>query len=111
MNFNRVTLQHNSEFIIFFFLLFNGFSYNELEPIVADDYGIDWEGPVSIGSECDTDVQVDTTDRPLDQTQLNELVRVVEDSGFNVASATPWESVRCYLVVKNFVADCIQHLN
>lgn len=81
------------------------------EPIVADDYGIDWEGPVSIGSECDTDVQVDTTDLPLDQTQLNELVQVVEDSGFNVPSATPWESVRCYLLVKNFVADCIQHLN
>ena len=29
MNFNRVTLQHNSEFIIIF-LLFNGFSYNDV---------------------------------------------------------------------------------
>ena len=29
MNFNRVKLQHNSEFIIFF-LLFDGFSYNDV---------------------------------------------------------------------------------
>ena len=49
------------------------FENSIFEPIVADDCGIDWEGPVSIGSECDTDVQADTTDRPLDQTRLNEL--------------------------------------
>ena len=30
MNFTRVTLQHNSEFIITIFLLFNGFSYNDV---------------------------------------------------------------------------------
>ena len=29
MNFNRVTLQNNSEFIIIF-LLFDGFSYNDV---------------------------------------------------------------------------------
>ena len=30
MNFSRVKLQHDSEFIIIFFLLFNGFSYNDV---------------------------------------------------------------------------------
>ena len=31
MNFNRVMLQHNSEFIIIIIiLLFNGFSYNDM---------------------------------------------------------------------------------
>ena len=30
MNFNRDTLQHSNEFIIIIFLLFNGFSYNDV---------------------------------------------------------------------------------
>ena len=30
MNFNRDTLQHNPEFIIIIFLLFNDFSYNDV---------------------------------------------------------------------------------
>ena len=30
MNFNRVTVQHNSKSIIIFLLLFNGFSYNDV---------------------------------------------------------------------------------
>ena len=30
MNFNRVTLQLKSEFILIIFLLFNGFSYNDV---------------------------------------------------------------------------------
>ena len=33
MNFNRVTLQHNSEFIYLFFLLSNGFSYDDVETL------------------------------------------------------------------------------
>ena len=30
MNFNIVTLQHDNEFIVIFFLLFNGFSYDDV---------------------------------------------------------------------------------
>ena len=37
MNFNRVTLQHNSEFIIIIFWLFNGFSYNDVKSYKAFD--------------------------------------------------------------------------
>ena len=73
------------------------FESGSFEPIVADDYGIDVEGSVSIDNKCDTDIQVADTDCRLNHTQLNELVGVVEDSGFGVASATPWESVSCYL--------------
>lgn len=56
----------------------------------------------------DDDIEVAATNDPLNQTQLNELIRMVEDNGYRVASATPWESIRCYLLVKDFVKDCIQ---
>ena len=83
------------------------FENASFEPRVNDDYGIDWEGPVSIDSECDDDIEVTATNNPLDQTQLNELIRAVEDSGYRVALAMPWESVRCYLLVTDFI-DCLQ---
>jgi len=79
------------------------FANASFEPRVNDDYGIDWEGPVSVDSECDDDIEVTATNNPLDQTQLNELIRTVEDSGYRVSSATPWESVGCYLLVSGFI--------
>ena len=82
------------------------FDNASFEPTVPVDYGIDWEGPASI--ECDDDIEVAATNDPLNQTQLNELIRMVEDNGYRVTSATPWESVRCYLLVKDVVKDCIQ---
>ena len=84
------------------------FENASFEPRVNDDYGIDWEGPVSIDSECDDDTEVTATNHPLDQTQLNELIRAVEDSGYRVALAIPFESVRCYLLVTDFIKDCLQ---
>jgi len=48
-------------------------------------------GPVSIDSECNDDIEVADTNDPLHQTQLNNLMRMVEDSGYRVVSATPWK--------------------
>ena len=83
------------------------FENASFEPRVNDDYGINWEGPVSIDSECDDDTDVTATNNPLDQTQLNELIRAVENSGYRVALAIPFESVRCYLLVTD-LKDCLQ---
>lgn len=72
---------------------------------VPDDYGIDWEGPVPTDNDED-DVAVANTECPLNEGQLHELIRRVEETGYAVASATPWESVWCYLLVKDFVKVC-----
>ena len=45
------------------------FENASFEPIVADDYGIDWEAPVSIDNECDTDIQLADTDCHLNPAQ------------------------------------------
>ena len=37
------------------------FDNASFEPTVSVDYGIDWEGPVSIDSECDDDIEVAAT--------------------------------------------------
>lgn len=87
------------------------FENASFEPSVTNDYGIDWGGPVSIDSECNDGIEVADTNNPLNQTQLNNLSRMVEDSGYRVMSATPWESVRCYLLVKDFLKDCMQGID
>ena len=66
---------------------------------VSNDYGIDWEGPVSVDNGYEDGIDVVTTNCLLNQTQLNDLQRMVDESDYTVPSATPWPSVRCYLLV------------
>ena len=76
---------------------------------VSNDYGIDWEGSISVDNVYEDSIDVVTTNCLLNQTQLNDLQRMVDESDYTVPSATPWLSVRCYLLVKDFVKGCIQN--
>lgn len=76
-------------------------------PANSDDYGIDWEGPVSIDNDHEDNIDVAITNCPLNQTESNDVKRLVDESGYSVTSTTPWENVRCYLMVRDFVKNCI----
>lgn len=81
----------------------------QFHALVSNDYGIDWEGPVSVENVYEDNIDVATTNCLLNQAQLNDLQRMVDERSYTVPLAIPWLSVRCYLLVKDFVKGGVQN--
>lgn len=73
---------------------------------ISDEYGIDWDGPVP-EIDDDEDIQVATTECPLNQDQLNDLTRRIEHMGFRRTTVTPCQCVTFYRYAKQFVEECM----
>lgn len=74
------------------------------QSIVGDDYGIDWNGPASLDTYFEQDVEVAETNSPLSQQQLDELNAEFAQNFPN--NSSPYDSVRSYQFVKNFTLQC-----
>ena len=60
--------------------------------------------PLTLAVAVKNDVVIAATNLPLNQGQLSDN-QIVENSGYRVVSATHWESVTCYLLVKDSVKN------
>ena len=81
----------------------------QFHALVSNDYGIDWEGPVSVDNVYEDSIDVATTNFLLNQAQMSDLQRMVDERSYTVPLAIPWLSVRCYLLVKDFVKGGVQN--
>lgn len=81
----------------------------QFHALVSNDYGIDWEGSVTVDNVYEDSIDVATINCLLNQAQLNDLQRMVDERSYTVPLAIPWLSVRCYLLVKDFVKGGVQN--
>ena len=72
---------------------------NMEHPTVNEDYGIDWDGPLS--ADSDDTVCIEETHCPLSQNALDQLAMLYEQN--QSENPSPWECVSSYQFVRNFM--------
>ena len=86
---------------------FENASTSVTDNTVPEDFGIDWDGPTPV-EDRDGAINIPNTECILNENQINELNQRVCVTGLSRATTTPWEGVRCYQEVKQFVQNHVQ---